>query len=258
MALTVIGAVIEAIMQGPEGQKAASMSIAGVDPANPAELLLPEKSFQYWPESIADSIDVGWTFKDVAGASHALAQWGSNAGRTISFEVELNRFMKPSKDASFFEKTNLYGVATDPTDNPPNNVDVRADIAYFRAFCYPSYAEDSTTGFLVSHPPPIAILYIPESGIGEGGGPWIFAVMTGCDVTRKLAFPNGVLRRATLSLTFRQVVQHPDGSGVSWRGHGKALYNIPNPEKFPDDGVRNGNKLRNIWESGGNPMGELP
>ena len=222
MAAGLIGAIVEAFMSGPEGGDYAAVSIAGVDPVEPSKLMLDERTFQYWPESISDAIEIGWNFKEIPGASHALAQWASNGGRTISFEVTLHRFMMPVSDRGaldiIYDPFKLNRPDTDmPINNRPHNVDVRAEIAYLRAYCYPSYKESE--GFLNSHPPPISILCVPGSGLNENGLDWIYAVMTGCDVTRALAFPNGVLRRATVALTFKQVIQIPN-RGIMWVGHG--------------------------------------
>ena len=219
-----VGQLIEAIMNGPEGMEYAHMSIAGVSPEDPAgnTLLLPEHAFQFWPESIQDSIEIGWQFKEIPGASHALAQWASNGGRTISFEVRLHRFMKPVEDRTVFEKIlDPFGL-TGPgnkylKDMRPHNVDVEAEIRYLRAYCYPSYGKlDAST---VSYPPPVALLCIPGLGLNELGNDTIMAVMTGCDVTYNLLFANGKPRNATVALTFRQIVQRK-GKGVMWRGIG--------------------------------------
>lgn len=220
-----IGQLIEAIMNGPEGAKTyAHMSIAGVDPTDPAgsKKLLPERTFQYWPESIQDTIEVGWNFKEIPGASHALAQWAQNGGRTISFEVRLHRFMKPVGDRTKFDEIlDPFGLTAPGNqylkDMRPHNVDLEAEIRYLRAYCYPSYEKDKQTKSTIAYPPPVALLCVPGVGLNEEGGDVIMAVMTGCDVTYNLLFPNGRPRNATVALTFRQIVQKA-GKGVFWRG----------------------------------------
>jgi len=239
-----IGQLIEAIMNGPEGMEYAHMSIAGIDPTDAAgaKLIIPEHTFQFWPESIQDSIEVGWEFKPIPGASHALAQWSSNGGRTISFEVRLHRFMKPVGDRSVFEKILDPIGLTAPgneylKDMRPHNVDVESEIRCLRAFCYPSYGtlEKST----VAYPPPVALLCIPGVNLNEVGSDTIMAVMTGCDVTYNLLFANGKPRNATVALTFKQIVQKK-GKGVMWRGIGKEGGPL-NSYKFrkPDDAYTN-------------------
>jgi len=215
MAGGIIGAVVEAMMLGPEGMDYAAMSIAGVNPIDQS-IMLPERTFQHWPETISDTIDIGWNFKDIPGASSALAQWASNAGRTITFEVHFHRFMKPVSSRSGFEKAyDLFDATTPTSQNPKDNrlynVDVAAEIKYLRAFCYPSYKDIDS--YKTSFPPPIAILAIPGLRLSDAvtglGDDVIYAVMTGCDATYTLLFPDGTPRRASVSLTFRHILQDP-------------------------------------------------
>ena len=235
-----IGAIVEAMMQGPEGQDYASMSIAGIKPDNPQSLLLPERTFQYWPETLSDTLEIGWNFKDIAGGSHSLAQWGSNNGRTFTFEVQLHRFMKPVRNRSIFDEILDPFEMNKPDntalkDNRPNNVDVSAEIRYLRACCYPSFKE-SDNGMLLSMPPPILMWCVPGMQLNEDGSDVIYAVMTGCDVTYTLCFPNGVPRRASVSVTLRQVVQRPNG-GVWWSGHGEKASGV-NPYVVDGGNIR--------------------
>lgn len=248
MVLGLVGGIVEAIMEGPEGGPHASMSIAGIDPKEPTKLLLPERAFQYWPESISDSIDIGWNFKDIPGASHALAQWGSNNGRTLTFEVQLHRFMKPRSSLSLMEKVRTMASvlltnpdSTIPKDERPFNVDIAEEIRYLRGFCYPYFSE--LEGIKISLPPPVAILAIPGLPLKEETGEsFMYAVMTACDVTYALLFPDGTPRRATVSLTFRQIVQRQN-VGVFYKGH-TDLYNTElGPEKLASDVGRPLNKI---------------
>jgi len=214
MAFGVIGAVVEAMMFGPEGMDYKAISIAGVNPVDQS-IMLPERTFQFWPESIQDTIDIGWNFKDIPGMSHALAQWASNGGRTITFEVHFHRFMKPvaSVDQNIFERVlDPFKLNTPSSeylkDNRPHNVDIAAEIKYLRAFCYPSYKD--VEGYRTSFPPPIGMLAVPGMRLSDSdNSDVIYVIMTGCDVTYMLAFPDGTPRRASVSLTFRQVVQDP-------------------------------------------------
>ncbi len=230
----------EVIKRGPEGQESggyhySSMSIAGIDPRDPTKILdlngvetLNERSFQYWPESISDTIDVGWNFKDIPGASHALAQWASNGGRTISFEVPMHRFIRPDDSRSTQEKLkDPFGASgpssQTPIDNRPHNVDIVNEIRFLRGFCYPLYEQIGDV--YGAFPPPIAILNVPGLRLNESGdgadADSIFAVMTGCDVTYMLSFADGTPRRANVALTFRQVVQRSEG--VVYKGWGSGF-----------------------------------
>lgn len=256
MALGIIGAVTEAMMFGPEGSDYKAVSIAGVSPIDQL-IMLPERTFQHWPESISDTIDIGWSFKDIPGMSHALAQWSSNGGRTITFEVQFHRFMKPVSSRNAFE------VILDPfalnspdsqiiKDNRPYNVDVAAEIRYLRAFCYPSYQDKD--GYRTAFPPPIAMLYVPNHTLGDAlGHDIIYAVMTGCDVTYMLAFPDGTPRRASVALTFRQVVQDPINKVIYQAGREQGFdYEISwlrSAEGLAEGGNRQKNDLGG-WKGG--------
>lgn len=258
MALGIIGAVTEAIMFGPEGVDYKAMSIAGVSPIEPDNgLMLPERTFQHWPESVTDSIDVGWNFKDIPGMSHALAQWASNGGRTITFEVQFHRFMKPVASRNAFEKIldpfNLNTPNSElPKDNRLYNVDVAAEIRYLRGFCYPSYKD--VEGYRTAFPPPIAMLNIPGHALGDAtGNDVIYAVMTGCDVTYMLAFPDGTPRRASVSLTFRQVVQDPINKAIYQAGFEEGFNYETSWLKSSEDISEGGNRPKNnlaSWPGG--------
>jgi hypothetical protein len=217
MALGVFGGIASIIMDGPTGEKPAWMSMCGIDAlaADAGKPAIPQRAFQYWPESISDTIEIGWNFSEIPGASHALATWGSNGGRTISFEVTMSRLMKPEGDRTVMEKLfDPFGM-TKGSDSPKWNSDVAGAIRYLRAFCYPLYMQGET--HVEAYPPPVAVLHLPKSDWAEQGGDVLFAVMTGCDVTRSLAFPDGTLRLATVALTFRQVVQQPT-KGMTYVG----------------------------------------
>jgi hypothetical protein len=229
-----ISAVIDAIKNGPEGREYASLTMAGLDPRDASKIFegpnvnvnFQERALQYWPETITDSIETGWNFKNVGGGSGALAQWASNGGRTISFNVELSRLMAPvSSRTSARDK--FRGGFTEPNDmdkiNNAFNVDIVEYIKFLRAFCYPTY--EALGGAISSYPPPIMILCIPGIGLNEAinddyGEDCIYCVMTGCDVTYTLLFPNGTPRRATVALTLRQVIQ--TSTGIRFAGFGQA------------------------------------
>jgi hypothetical protein len=204
------GRIVEAIMKGPEGRKSATLSIAGVSPVD-GTICIPERAFQFWPESISEEPEIGWQFKDIPGASHSLAQWTQNGGRTFSFEVVFSRFMLPLDQLGTAEKLLSLGLnkpgSTVPRNNQPMNVSVREQVQYLRQFYLPEYVQSGEV--TVASPPPIAVLYAPNQGWNEDGRDTIWAVMTQCSVNHMLAFPSGEPRLATVSLAFRQVIQWP-------------------------------------------------
>lgn len=246
--------IIEAIAKGPEGGPIASLTIAGIDPNDPSSIYkgdnfdFSERALQYWPESISDTIEIGWSFKEVGGGSHSLAQWSSNGGRTISFDVRLTRFMMPENTRDGLIENARAGFEAPqnqaPKDNRPHNVDIREQIRFLRGFCYPTYKEYE--GVVSALPPPIMILDIPNLGLDESGGDTIYCVMTGCDVTYNLLFRDGTPRNATVSLTLRQVIQ--GRGGVQFKGFG----GVGNIRKYSMD-----DRSEGLNESAGRPLNKF-
>jgi hypothetical protein len=225
----IVTSIIDTVMRGPEGRDYASLTMAGLDPRNPTRIYedarvdFRERALQYWPETITDSIEIGWNFKDIGGGSGALAQWASNGGRTITFDVNLSRLMAPVSSREGADR--IFAMLVDPNsgdgigvEQKPYNVNIVEYIKFLRGFCYPTYTD---IGNIVSAlPPPVMILNIPNFNLNEAGGDAIYCVMTGCDVSYVLSFPDGTPRRATVSLTLRQIVQ--TRNGVQYAGFGSA------------------------------------
>lgn len=192
----------------------------GLDPRDGRTIVIPERSFQWNPESIQDSLQVGWSEKQIPGGSHALMQWSGNGGRTISFDVILSRHMRYEED--FTIGSMPVGAIPAKADFRRDvvkkyNVEIRAAIAYLRSYCYPEYETQGKVG--LSIPPPICLLTVPGTQLNESGGDTIWTVVTGCDVRYRKAFPDGKPRLVTVSMTFRQIVQHPlDGVLYKTRG----------------------------------------
>lgn len=251
MPVGLVFSIIEAIAEGPEGGDVASLTMAGVDPNDPFKIYsganfdFRERALQYWPETISDTIEVGWSFREVGGASHALAQWASNGGRTIAFDVRLTRYMMPTESRSTIESVKAGFEAPDnqnPKDNRPYNVDIKEQIKFLRGFCYPSYQE--LEGIVNTLPPPIMILDVPRMGLNEAGGDTIYCLMTGCDVTYNLVFRDGTPRSATVSLTLRQIVQTKDG--VKFKGFGEnapSKYSMKSAENLNTNAGRRKNNI---------------
>lgn len=255
MPIGFVTALVDAIMNGPEGGAPASLTMAGIDPTSNdlsiykgAGFDFSERALQWWPETINDSIETGWSFKNIAGGSHALAQWASNGGRTITFDVQLSRLMAPIDSRSMREKILAPFTqpdSTSPNDNRGYNVDIKNQIKWLRGFCYPSYFEKE--GIISAFPPPVMILNVPNFGLNESGGDTIFCVMTGCDAVTTLAFRDGTPRRATVSLILRQIVQ--SANGVKFKGFGPnapSFYNMGPIER----GNNNPNAGRQVGDSG--------
>ncbi|HUW09628.1 MAG TPA: hypothetical protein VM537_07835 [Anaerolineae bacterium] len=206
-------------------KKHLGVSMIGVD--GQGNVVIPQQAFQWWPESIQDSMGIGWNFKQIPGASHGLAQWGSNTGRTFAMETKLSRSMRYAEDfaaAGPFGDIPLQAAFVRP-DGPRSlafNVDIRKMVRYLRSYCYPDY--DAANGG-IALPPVTCWLNVPGLQLAEDGGDTIQAVMTGCDVTYMKSFRDGKPRLATVSLGFQQVVQTPS-DGVVYRTRSQLLESI--------------------------------
>ena len=157
------------------------------------------------PESVQDSIQIGWESKPVPAMSHALMQWGGNEGRDIAFELVMYRHMRPVS----YQPSSFGAPKESPLNevNQPHNVNIEYMVSWFRAFAYPSYEEIGNYRRPVS--PPLCLLNLPGLALNEDGSDILLTVMTSCDVTYEKAFPNGQPRSVRLSLGFKQIVQDP-------------------------------------------------
>ena len=208
--------------------RAAQASMMGIDPET-GEMVLEEQAFQFWPESVQDSIEIGWEPKQVPAMSHSLMQWSGNGGRTFSFELEMIRVMKP-----LAKQPTPFGLPPeDPANeaNQPFNVNIEYMISWFRSFCYPFY-EETAAGVRRAKAPPIAILHMPNMALNEDGSDIIFAVVTGCDVTYEKSFSDGQPRQVKLSLTLKQVIENPVRGGKPFNFKGQAELRGARENKF--------------------------
>lgn len=215
-------ALAQPIAQAIQGKiPVARASMMGID-SESGEMALPERAFQWWPETFSDSIEIGWEPKQVPGASHAIMQWNSNGGRTFSFDVLLYRNMEPLAVQSELSEKQLFAIGTldgallpDPSndDNAKFNINIEYMVSWLRSFCYPRYVSgtgsDGSTVVTRVVAPPIAILNMPNMALNEDGSDTVFGVVTACDVTYEKLFPNGQPRAVKVSLTLKQVVQNP-------------------------------------------------
>ncbi len=208
------GRIVEAIQNGPENQAPAAVSLAGISPVD-GTMVIQERAFQWWPESLQEDPEIGWSFKEIPGMAHALAQWTQNGGRTFTFEVQCSRSMRPWASLSGTQQLKSMGLnrpsSTAPIDNSRYNISVKDQIQWLRQFYLPNYVNATVSGVpsTVSQPPPIAMLNFPSMGLNEDGSDVIWAVMTQCAVSYALCFPSGEPRLASVSLGFKQVIQHP-------------------------------------------------
>ena len=220
--------IIDAIANGPEGYGHEPVTLCGIHPIS-FERVVDEFTLQFWPESLQDSPEIGWDFKELPGATHALAQWSSNGGRTFTFDVRLNRYMRPYEDLSNINK----GLNT---LNRPGDGGIDVDVAYeirrLRALAYPSYevgetgVSSSLVGEDLAVSPVIVLAHFPNMQLSEDGADTFWSVMTTCDATYNLSFPDGTPRQAVVNVVLRQIIQKGKDQGVQFREHDRnALYN---------------------------------
>jgi len=189
--------------------KLARLSMYGED--EDGETVVPERDFQFWPESISDSISMNYVDKAIPGGSHNLKQWVSNGGRTIGFQVQLARTMLREQD---IPDLSLGGVVKIPSTidhqsvtNAPWNRDIRQDVLWLRSFCYPTISADKSS----TKPPPICILHAEGLALGHAiGDDFFIGMMAACNITYVRLFENGVPRLATVDLSFAEIVQRDE------------------------------------------------
>jgi hypothetical protein len=206
-------------------KKHLGVSMIGID--HKGEVVIPQQAFQWWPETISDTMGIGWQFKQIPGGSHALAQWGSNNGRVFGMELKLTRSMRYLEDfqgAGPFGDVPLQAKLINP-DAPRNlafNTDIRKMVRYLRAYCYPDYDANENG---IALPPVTCLINVPGLQLNEDGSDTVWAVMTACDVTYQKAFRDGKPRLATVSLSFQQVVQTAN-DGVRYQSRGTLLNSL--------------------------------
>lgn len=204
----VIASVAQAYSQDSENQKFPMGSIMGID-WKTGDTIFEEKAFQYWPETITDGYEVGWNFKNIPGASHPLAQWGSNNGRKISFELKFGRIFSP--EVNSIGGINGFDTGTiDPFSETHRqyNVDIAAAVAFFRALAYPEYVKGVDGAY--AKPPVLLMLNLPNMALNEDGSDTIYCVLTSISDTYNKGFIDGTPKFVTSALSFQQVVQIQD------------------------------------------------
>lgn len=203
------------------------MSILGVSSSS-GEEKLPETRFQYWPESIEDSIEVGWEFTSLPATSHGLAHWTQNGGRTITFEATFARDMQYNPKPHMFLSADPKATGVKQFNGTPDYM-----IKYLRAFVHPERKKDGT---VLS--PPIAHVHLAGTSIGADGSDIFKGVMTQCDVSYKRISADGddsgFTRLAVISLSFREVIQDPKSKKFNYHyldTYEQAMDSMPSERK---------------------------
>lgn len=166
--------------------------------------------FQYFPAAISDSLSANYTTKQVPGGSHPLYQWVGGSERSLSFEVLFSTDVDPTITAgALFGSSPNSKSELKKAGHEDRNVDVRAAVLWLRSFMLPHYEASKRV-----YPPPKAILYLANSGIGSAGGlhtmgvpDAVPCVMADCSVEWTAFFPTGYPRLVKVSLKFNQICQ---------------------------------------------------
>ena len=176
-----------------------------------AESLLKPFAFQFFPDTINDEKNTGWSKRHVPGLSHPLYQWIKGGERVISFK---SVFYREENGIP----TNLINPARAKSISDKYNSDVAGAIAYLRRLQYPVGV--SSTG--IYEAPRILLLEFPRSYIA-GDSSFVECVLTNVAAQWKGSFPDGTPKMAVVDLTFEEVIQ--DGNRI--RPHTQQRYRSP-------------------------------
>jgi len=192
-----------------------------------------QRSFQYFPASVADSQHTNYQTKVIPGLSHPLYQWTSGAARTVSFEAIFSRDRTyteseqqavdltsgGSRDAlvgSYLNAVRIsFGASGVASNADPRNVDIPSAVAWLRSFLLPEYSTDGSGTFSGTperpRPPLKLILGLPGMRLNWGVPTLppseIYVIMTGCEVAYEGFFHDGTPRMAKVALVFAEIIQ---------------------------------------------------
>jgi hypothetical protein len=190
------------------------------------------QAFQYFPETISDSKSPNYSRRNIPGGSHPIQTFLDGGERSLSFTAVFTQDDNPEEQGlasslftGSFDLTSAITTAISggTKKQSKHTVDIAAAIAWLRSYTYPEY---TTTG--AAKPPPLCILYLPNSGIL--GHPnftdSIVGVMTQCDVVYEAFHRNGAPRYVAVNLGFVESVQiGPKWSFVGRESFPKMLTN---------------------------------
>lgn len=181
-------------------------------------------SFQYFPETISDSMGAEYSSGAVAGGSLPIGAYKRGTDRVITFTAQfscdMNLLMKTDpQDPGFVNlSAQVFDQLRDIKEDH-RNVDIRAAVVWLRRFLLPTYKKGgSDVGQGLTQAPRKLLLYLPNSGIGIAGGDddlrgalspdMVLCYLTQCDVEYQAFFPSGLPRLASVQLSFTQCPQH--------------------------------------------------
>lgn len=194
-----------------------------------AVLSAQQRSFQYFPSTIADHYGTNYQTKVIPGLSHPLYQWTSGQERTISFEAIFTRdrtYTASESEAIGIGKAGFSYSLAGPTseftadlgiasNTDPRNVDIPSAVAWLRSFLLPEYSSDGKGTFSKTpqrpRPPRKMILGLPgvrlNWGVPELPAEQLYCIMKGCEVAYDGFFHDGTPRMAKVALVFGEIIQ---------------------------------------------------
>lgn len=206
-------------------EKPVTCGLAELDGVTGQEKKGSLQAFQYFPETISDSKSPNYAKKNIPGGSHPIKSFVDGGERTISFTAIFTADENP-------EQTNLaQDLLTGNFNIGPSALftaltgkkqdkytsDIAGAVAWLRSFTYPEY---TPTG--AAKPPPLCILFLPNSGIiGNPSFPdSIVGEMVQCDVVYEAFHRNGAPRYTVVNLGFSESVQ----TGPNWKFVGREQF----------------------------------
>lgn len=188
-----------------------------------------QRSFQYFPASVADGQATNYQTKIIPGLSHPLYQWTSGGARAISFEAVFTRdrtYTSAEQDAidsdsNAFQDARRGGVVSGykikaiASNDDPRNVDIPSAVGWLRSFLLPEYSKDGQGTFSGTperpRPPQKLILGLPGMrinwGIPDLPASEMYCIMTACEVSYEGFFHDGTPRMAKVGLSFAEIIQ---------------------------------------------------
>lgn len=204
------------------------------DPGDSFESLKPPNRedsfvFQYWPSAVSDSDETTYSEKLIPGGSHPIQQWVGGGSRVISFDAIFTADVDIVTPFARGGQSVDNGLETSPSSR--YTVDVAAAIAKIRQYLYPKYR--SSAANTIVQAPKRLILVMPGMNLGHDTDA-IAVIMKTMSINVESCFPSGVIRVATVSLSFTEVVQRGNGekSSITFVDRDRMAGNLKRSSKY--------------------------
>lgn len=192
---------------GIEGMRPQPITFGGFD-ISTGDKLIEERTLQFWPTSLSESISSDWNPVVVPGGGAPILTWSSTQARTWSMELVIGRLAQRPEDSVGLTSAALL-LAQPDTLEAEVNAKVEEELGYLRSFLFPRYAP--VDGYSTSKSPAACLVDIPNAAMGLGGSSVLWTVMTSLSIDYKLFFPNGRIRSVGVSVELTEISQYPSG-----------------------------------------------